>query len=204
MNSTPLHLNWNKASDGLIPAIIQDASTQKVLMLGYFNQASLDETVKTGNITFYSRTRQSLWIKGETSGNFFKLVEIKPDCDQDALLILVNPVGPACHRNTETCFDLEPNEFQFLSELEVVIESRFETPHAHPKSYTVSLINEGLDRMIQKVGEEAIETVIAAKNEDLKDLEGEASDLIFHLMVMLRAKKSSLREVVKRLKLKHK
>ena len=195
--SNTLVMNWNK-SDGLIPAIIQDAKSNAVLMLGYMNQESLEITKTSGKVTFFSRTRQAIWLKGETSGNFFNVVEIKPDCDQDALLITVNPDGPACHRETETCFD---SDVQFLAELDGIIEDRFKNPAA--TSYTNQLIQEGLDRVTQKVGEEAIETVIAAKNSDLKNLEGEAADLIFHLMVLLRFKKTSLAGVMNVLRSRH-
>jgi phosphoribosyl-ATP pyrophosphohydrolase/phosphoribosyl-AMP cyclohydrolase len=183
-------LNWNKA-DGLVPAIIQDAKTNQILMLGYMNEDSLAATQKTGKVTFFSRTRQSIWVKGETSGNYFAVEEIKPDCDQDALLIRVTPNGPACHRNTTTCFDAEG--VSFLAELEGIIANRMESPSAG--SYTSKLIAEGLDRVAQKVGEEAIETVIAAKNENIGPLESEAADLLFHLMVLLQSKKTSLRNV---------
>jgi len=179
-------LNWGK-SDGLVPAIIQDADSGRVLMLGYMNAESLELTRRSGQVTFYSRTRQSIWLKGETSGNFLRVVEISPDCDQDALLIRARPDGPTCHRGTETCFE---SELGFLHELEKTIQDRFDN---RPKgSYVTSLIERGLDRMAQKVGEEAIETVIASKNPDLAELEGEASDLLFHLMVLLRARGSSL------------
>ncbi len=196
MNKT-IQINWQKG-DGLVPAIIQDHRSKAVLMLGYMNAESLDATSQSGRVTFYSRTRQALWVKGKTSGNFFDVVEIKPDCDQDALLILVNPVGPACHRDTETCFD---GDFDFLIQLEQTIQDRIDHPNAN--SYTSRLLQEGLDRVIQKVGEEGVECVIAAKNEDLDKLEGEAADLLFHLMVMLRAKKTSLIQVMSTLIRRH-
>jgi len=192
-------MNWDK-SNGLVPAIIQDAQSGQVLMLGYMNADSLKQTESTGKVTFFSRSRQAVWVKGETSGNYFNVVSIKPDCDQDALLIEVNPVGPACHRNTTTCFD--PGAFDFLSTLASVVEDRFTHPGA-ANSYTSKLIQEGLDRVIQKVGEEGIETVIAAKNDDLGLLEGEAADLVFHLMVLLRFKGTSLQNVVALLQARH-
>jgi phosphoribosyl-ATP pyrophosphohydrolase/phosphoribosyl-AMP cyclohydrolase len=190
-------LNWNK-SDGLVPAVIQDANSHEVLMLGYMNAESLELTQKTSKVTFYSRTRKAIWTKGETSGNFLHVVEILPDCDQDALLIRARPEGPTCHRGTETCFE---SEIAFLSELEEVIAGRFKD---RPKgSYVTSLIERGTDRMAQKVGEEAVETVIASKNPDLETFEGEASDLLFHLMVLLRAKGSSLGRLSALLKSRH-
>jgi phosphoribosyl-ATP pyrophosphohydrolase/phosphoribosyl-AMP cyclohydrolase len=225
------NLNWTKSPDGLVPAIIQDAKTKAVLMLGYMNAEALKKTEATRQVTFFSRTKQELWLKGETSGNFLNVVEIKADCDQDAILILVNPVGPACHRNTTTCFDevkSEPafslwpdpeeenaspqnaggigNEFEILSVLEKTLQERFQDasePDQGKKSYTKTLIAVGLDRIIQKVGEEAIETVIAAKNDDLNDLKGEAADLMYHLMVMLQYKKTSLTEVMEVLRQRH-
>ena len=196
-----MKINWQK-SDGLVPAIIQDAKTHAVLMLGYMNEESLQKTIDTKKVVFFSRTRQALWLKGETSQNFFNVVNIQPDCDSDALLIQVNPDGPACHRNTETCFDSEPNPFQILNDLEGIISDRFQNPSE--KSYTSKLIQEGLDRMIQKVGEEAIETVIEAKNQNSEKLEGEAADLVFHLMVMLKAKGTSLSAVMNTLVQRHK
>jgi phosphoribosyl-ATP pyrophosphohydrolase/phosphoribosyl-AMP cyclohydrolase len=197
-------LNWKKSPDGLLPAIIQDAKTLQVLMLGYMNEESLKLTIETKRVTFFSRSRQSIWLKGETSGNFFNVVDINPDCDQDAILITVDPIGPACHRETETCFD---HNFEMLNVLENTIRERFENkPQSNSTakpSYTQTLINEGLDRVIQKVGEEGVETVIAAKNNDLPSLEGEAADLIFHLMVLLQFKKTSLTQVMKTLQKRH-
>ena len=192
-----MQLNWNK-TDGLIPAVIQDAQSGQVLMLGYMNSESLRLTQETGLVTFFSRSRQSLWVKGETSGNALEVVEIQPDCDQDALLVKVKPRGPVCHRKTPTCFD---REFDFLTELDVVIQIRLQDQPAN--SYISKLTQGGLDRVAQKVGEEAVETVIAAKNEDLVPLENEAADLLFHLMVLLRYKNSSLARSVDLLKRRH-
>ena len=225
LKDTPLKenlsaLNWQKV-DGLLPAIIQDSKTNQVLMLGYLNEASLAQTQATGKVTFFSRTRQAIWVKGESSGNYFAVDEIKADCDQDTLLIRVTPHGPACHRNTTTCFDQEPPipselafsapsptpknsgevGIPFLAELEKIIQDRIIHPSAH--SYTSNLLEEGLDRIIQKVGEEAIETVIAAKNEKVEPLESEAADLIFHLMVLLQARNTSLTRVASVLNSRH-
>ncbi len=192
-----MKLNWDK-KDGLIPAIIQDHQSNEILMLGYMNAESLQLTQETGLVTFFSRSRQAIWQKGETSGNSLSVVEIKTDCDQDALLIRVNPKGPVCHRATPTCFD---SEYEFLAELESIIESR--SLNSPQKSYVYQLFNSGLDRIAQKVGEEAIETVIASKNEDLKSFENEAADLLFHLILLLKFKKTSLSHVTQLLKLRH-
>lgn len=192
-----MKLNWNK-ENGLIPAIIQHAETREVLMLGYMNEESLLRTQETGFVTFFSRSRQALWQKGESSGHTLSVVQISADCDQDAVLIRAKPIGPTCHRETETCFD---NEFEFLTTLESTIEKRMST---RPEgSYISKLIQSGPDRIIQKVGEEAIETVIAAKNDDPQELESEAADLLFHLMVLLQSKGTSLSEIVGTLKERH-
>ena len=177
-----LNLNWTKG-EGLIPAVIQDSETSQVLMLGYMNEESFRLTQETGQVTFFSRTRQSIWRKGETSGHSLTVVDINADCDQDALLIRVKPQGPVCHRNTPTCFD---HEYEFLNELTQVIESRIK--ESSENSYVSRLVQSGIDRVIQKVGEEAIETVIAAKNSDGPAFENEAADLLFHLMVLLQVK----------------
>jgi phosphoribosyl-ATP pyrophosphohydrolase/phosphoribosyl-AMP cyclohydrolase len=183
-----MELHWEKYADGLMPAIVQDAETSEVLMLGYVNRESLALTEKTGHVTFYSRSRQSLWKKGETSGNFLHVTDIRPDCDQDALLIRARPEGPTCHRGTESCFTP-----LFFEELEAIVAQRLrDRPEG---SYVTKLAERGIDRMAQKVGEEGVETVIAAKNPDLGAFEGEAADLIFHLTVLLQAKGSSLRKI---------
>jgi len=194
-----MKLNWNK-SEGLVPAIIQDSKTEKVLMLGYMNSESLEKTLESKKVVFFSRSRQSLWVKGETSGNFFHVVDIQPDCDGDALLVKVTPEGPACHRNTETCFDVSP-AIRFLEGLEEIIDERLKNPEAG--SYVASLKERGLDRIAQKVGEEAVETVIASKNGDSAKFEEEAADLLFHLMVLLKFKNSSLERVADQLKGRH-
>ena len=191
-------MNFEKSEGGLIPAVIQDAESHRVLMIGYMNRESYEKTLETKKVTFFSRSRQSIWVKGETSGNFLDVVEISPDCDGDALLIKASPVGPTCHRGTTACFD---SELGFLTELEAVIESR---KSASPEtSYVAKLFARGLDRIAQKVGEEAVETVIAAKNSDAAVFESEASDLLFHLMVLLKAKGSSLGSLVRLLKTRH-
>ena len=186
-----MELSWAK---GLLPAIIQDAETGEVLMLGYMNAESLEKTQETGRVTFYSRSRQRLWTKGETSGNFLDVVEIQPDCDKDALLIRARAHGPTCHRGTRSCFDAAEGAQGVLARLESTIRQRFES--ADPgASYVARLAHAGIDRMAQKVGEEAVETVIASKNPEVEPFESEAADLLFHLLVLLHARGSSLARV---------
>ena len=194
-------LDWKK-SGGLIPAVVQDAETLQVLMLGYMNEEALVATLETRKATFFSRSKERLWVKGETSGNFLELVKIDLDCDADSLLVSVVPRGPACHRNTTSCFTTESAPgLGFLSRLSRVIEDRFKS---RPKgSYTTQLFEGGVDRMAQKVGEEGVEVVIAAKNEDPEPLRGEAADLLFHLMVLLRARSVPFQDVVDKLRERH-
>lgn len=188
--------------DGLIPAIITDYITKEVLMLGYMNKASLEETINSGQVTFFSRSKKRLWKKGETSGNFLSLKSVSTDCDNDTLLIQAVPAGPVCHTGSYTCFNASLNNSGFLNILEDVIKSRkSEMPE---KSYTTELFRSGENRIIQKVGEEAIETVIAAKNNDRNEIINETSDLIFHLMVMLADKDISLNEITTNLRNRHK
>ncbi len=188
---------------GLVPAIIQDDQTKNVLMLGYMNQEAYDKTVETGKVTFYSRTKQRLWTKGEESGNFLNVVSIKNDCDQDTLLIRVNPVGPVCHTGTDTCWGEENrmNPLLFLSELQDFIEKRHrEMPEG---SYTTSLFKDGLNRMAQKVGEEALEAVIEAVNGSNDRLIYEGSDMIYHLIVLLTAKGLRIEDMAQELMVRH-
>lgn len=197
-----MELNFDKMN-GLIPAIIQDDCTRKVLMLGFMNKEAYDKTVETGKVTFYSRSRQTLWTKGETSGNFLHVVSIKADCDNDTLLIQVKPEGPVCHTGTDTCWG-EKNEGDifFLSYLQDFIEKRHkEMPE---KSYTTSLFQSGVNRMAQKVGEEAVETVIEATNGTDDRLVYEASDLIYHLIVLLTSKGLRIEDLARELKKRHK
>ena len=170
---------------GLVPAIIQDANTKNVLMLGYMNQEAFDKTMATGKVTFWSRSRNCLWTKGETSGNFLDLVSIKNDCDNDTLLVKAVPHGPTCHTGTDTCWgeDNESNPLAFLSELQDFIERRHE--EMPEGSYTTSLFQKGVNRIAQKVGEEALETVIEATNGTNDKLIYEASDMFYHLIVLL-------------------
>lgn len=190
--------------NGLVPAIIQDAETKNVLMLGYMNREAYDKTVETGKVTFFSRTKNRLWTKGETSGNFLNVVSIKNDCDNDSLLIQVHPDGPVCHTGTDTCWG-ETNEvspLMFLSELQDFIEKRHE--EMPEGSYTTSLFKDGLNRMAQKVGEEALEAVIEAVNGTNDRLIYEGSDMLYHLIVLLTAKGLRIEQMVEELKIRHK
>ncbi|MGC6285234.1 MAG: bifunctional phosphoribosyl-AMP cyclohydrolase/phosphoribosyl-ATP diphosphatase HisIE [Polaribacter sp.] len=192
-----MNIDFNKNTDGLVPAIIQDAKTRNVLMLGYMNQEAFDKTVKTNKVTFYSRTKGRLWIKGEESGNFLELVSIQNDCDQDTLLIKVNPVGPTCHKGTDTCWNEDnTSNYGFLSKLEDVITSRVENTDSS-KSYVASLFQKGINKIAQKVGEEAIETVIEAKDNNDDLFLNESADLLFHYLMLLQAKGYRLNDVVK-------
>ena len=190
--------------NGLVPAIIQDAETKNVLMLGYMNREAYDKTVETGKVTFFSRTKNRLWTKGETSGNFLNVVSIKNDCDNDSLLIQVRPDGPVCHTGTDTCWG-ETNEvspLMFLSELQDFIEKRHE--EMPEGSYTTSLFKDGINRMAQKVGEEALEAVIEAVNGTNDRLIYEGSDMLYHLIVLLTAKGLRIEQMVEELKIRHK
>lgn len=195
-------LDWAKGR-GLIPAVVQDARTSRVLMVGWMNRQALAKTRDSGLVTFYSRSKNRLWTKGETSGHALRLVSVAADCDGDTLLVQVKPMGPACHKGTTTCFDERKapapaeDELAFFEVLERVIDDRFKKK---PRgSYVAGLIAGGLDRMAQKVGEEAVETAIAAKNADRRAFESEAADLLFHLMVLLKVKGSSLSRVARTL-----
>ncbi len=192
-----------KKMNGLVPAIIQDECTSKVLMLGYMNEEALAKTLETGKVTFFSRSKNRLWTKGEESGNFLNLVSISPDCDNDTLLIKVHPEGPVCHTGKDTCWG-ESNEgdFAFLKYLQEFIQKRFkEMPEG---SYTTSLFKEGINRIAQKVGEETIETIIEAINGNKEGFIYEASDLIYHLIVLLTAQGLTLDDIGKELKRRHK
>lgn len=192
-----MKLNFKKLG-GLIPAIIQDVNTQQVLMLGFMNAEAFEQTKKTKKVTFYSRTRKKLWTKGETSGNFLEVIKIIPDCDNDTILILANPIGNTCHTGEYSCFGEE--EFS-LKKLEKIIQKRKKEMPAG--SYTTELFKKGLDRITQKVGEEATEVVIASKNRDKKKLKEEVSDLIYHLLVLLTEKKITIEDIEKTLKKRH-
>ena len=188
---------------GLVPAIIQDATTKVVLMLGYMNEEALQKTQETGLVTFFSRSRQCLWTKGETSGNYLHLVDIKVDCDNDTLLIQAKPDGPTCHKGTDTCWGEEnrPNPLLFLSELSDFIEKRHE--EMPEGSYTTSLFKDGLNRMAQKVGEEALELVIEATNGTNERLIYEGSDMLYHLIVLLTSKGLRIEDMARELMERH-
>lgn len=188
---------------GLVPAIIQDAQTKTVLMLGYMNQESIAKTIETNKVTFYSRSKQRLWIKGEESGNFLELVSMKSDCDQDAVLIKANPKGPTCHKGTDNCWGEQNSaNLSFLNTLESVISSR-KAQKQSDASYVAQLFEQGINKIAQKVGEEAVEVVIEAKdNNDHLFLE-ESADLLFHYLILLQAKNYALSDVVKILKSRH-
>ena len=187
--------DWNKMSDGLVPAIIQDARTKNVLMLGYMNAEALNKTQETGKVTFFSRSKKRLWTKGEESGNFLNLVDIKNDCDNDSLLISVHPVGPTCHKGTDTCWEEENNSnFGFFSELEATIEQR-RTAADGEKSYVASLFEKGINKIAQKVGEEAVETVIEAMDNNDELFLYESADLLFHYLMLLQAKGFTLKDI---------
>ncbi|OJV32215.1 MAG: bifunctional phosphoribosyl-AMP cyclohydrolase/phosphoribosyl-ATP diphosphatase [Bacteroidales bacterium 36-12] len=197
-----MEVDFNKM-DGLVPAIIQDDVSSKVLMLGFMNEEALKTTKELGRVTFYSRTKKRLWTKGEESGNFLNVVSILSDCDNDTLLIKVNPVGPVCHTGTDTCWsESNQGDFFFLNYLQKFIQQRFkEMPEG---SYTTSLFQKGVNRMAQKVGEEAVETVIEATNGTDEMFLYEASDLLYHLIVLLTSKGYSLDDLGKELKKRHK
>ena len=188
-----MNINFNK-SDGLIPVIVQDAVNMQVLMLGYMNEEALAETKKEGKVIFFSRSKQRLWMKGETSGNFLFVNEIKVDCDNDTILIMANPVGPVCHTGTQTCFG-EINSKGFLYKLEETIHKRID--ENDETSYTNKLFKKGINKVAQKVGEEAVELVIEAKDNDDNLFLNEAADLMYHFLILLKAKNHTLSQVEK-------
>ncbi len=195
-----MNVDFNKNPDGLVPAIIQDASTNKILMLGYMNADALQKTIATQLVTFFSRTKQRLWTKGEESGNVLNLVDIKLDCDSDSLLIKVNPKGPTCHKGTDTCWNETNKEtYGFISNLEETIESRIKAGDSE-KSYVASLFAKGINKIAQKVGEEAVEVVIEAKDDNDDLFLEESADLLFHYLMLLQAKGFKLNDVVSVLK----
>ena len=186
-----MNLDFSK-NNGLIPTIIQNVQTQQVLMFGYMNEEAFQKTTKEGIVTFFSRSKNRLWTKGETSGNFLKVVAVKEDCDRDTLLIQVIPNGPACHNGTTSCFANEP-KIPFLNELENVIDERISNPSS--ESYVASLFQKGINKIAQKVGEEAVEMVIESKDDNSDLFLGEAADLLFHYLVLLKAKGFGLENV---------
>jgi phosphoribosyl-ATP pyrophosphohydrolase/phosphoribosyl-AMP cyclohydrolase len=197
-------LDWDKGG-GLLPAIVQHARTGRVLMLGYMNDAALRQTLSGGRVVFYSRSRETLWTKGETSGNYLNVVDVSTDCDCDALLVLADPIGPTCHKGTESCFaDAMPSDAQrlgFLALLENIIANRIaDQPES---SYTAKLFAKGTGRIAQKVGEEGVETALAAVSRDDEGLVSECADLLFHLMVLLKSRELTLERIVEELKARH-
>jgi len=190
--------------NGLVPAVIQDAETLKMLMLGFMNREALAKSLEIGKVTFFSRTKNRLWTKGEESGNFLNVVSVAVDCDKDTLLFKVNPVGPVCHTGNETCFNEEnkKNEIEFLSYLQDFIDKRKE--EKPEGSYTTSLFKGGTRKITQKVGEEAIETIIGAMADDNENFLYEAGDLIYHLIVLLSHKEYRIEDVVRELRTRHK
>ena len=193
-----MNLDFNKNKDGLVPAIIQDNNTHKVLMLGYLNKESLSLTLSTNVVHFYSRTKQRIWKKGEESGNELKVVSLKEDCDNDTLLIKVNPVGPVCHKGDDTCFKEINESTDFIEKLESVIEDRKQNPI--DSSYVSSLFKKGTNKIAQKVGEEAVELVIEAKDDNDNLFLNESADLLFHYLILLQDKGYKINDVVNILK----
>ncbi|MDI6048956.1 bifunctional phosphoribosyl-AMP cyclohydrolase/phosphoribosyl-ATP diphosphatase HisIE [Flavobacterium sp. XS2P24] len=199
-----MNIDFSKNTDGLIPAIIQDNETKTVLMLGFMNAEAYQKTVDTKKVTFYSRTKQRLWTKGEESGNFLNLIDIKNDCDNDTLLIQVKPEGPTCHKGTDTCWAYENKaDYGFISNLEDTIQLRRENADSE-KSYVASLFKLGMNKIAQKVGEEAIEVVIEAKDDNDDLFLSESADLLFHYLILLQAKGFKLNDVVEVLKSRQK
>jgi len=194
-------VDFQKSADGLVPAIVQDAATLKVLMLGYMNQESLDKTLEEGKVTFFSRSRQRLWTKGEESGNFLHLQDIRVDCDSDTLLIKVNPVGVVCHTGADTCWEEANVSNDFLCKLESIINDRKNNPADN--SYTSTLFAKGINKIAQKVGEEAVEVVIEAKDDNEELFLNESADLLFHYLVLLSAKGYQLADVLAILQQRH-
>ena len=199
-----MKIDFTKNTDNLIPAIIQDNETKNVLMLGYMDQEAIDKTLETKKVTFFSRSKNRLWTKGEESGNFLELVSIKNDCDNDTLLIQVNPVGPTCHTGLDTCWQESNNQnFGYISKLETTIKERKENADADT-SYVASLFAKGINKIAQKVGEEAVEVVIEAKDNNDDLFLSESADLLFHYLILLQAKGFQLNDVVEVLKTREK
>lgn len=195
-------IHFDKSPDGLVPAVIQDAATGKVLMLGYMNEAAYQKTEAEGIVTFFSRSKQRLWTKGETSGNFLHVKQMLVDCDGDTVLIKATPDGPTCHTGADTCFDeVNSGRGQFLNYLQGIIHERKVNPSA--TSYTASLFEKGINKIAQKVGEEAVELVIEAKDNNDDLFRGEAADLLFHFLVLLEQKNINLDDIVAVLQQRH-
>jgi phosphoribosyl-ATP pyrophosphohydrolase/phosphoribosyl-AMP cyclohydrolase len=201
MNTALENLDFSKYADGLIPAVVQDYSTQKVLMLGFMNEEALKHTEQTGLVTFYSRSKNRLWTKGEESGNHLQLRQILVDCDRDTLLVKAVPTGPVCHTGADTCFTEKNSSADFLYYLEHIIELR--SKGTDESSYVKKLLAKGINKVAQKVGEEAVELVIEAKDVNRELFLGEAADLLFHYLVLLQAKDCTLADVVAVLQKRH-
>lgn len=199
-----MNIDFTKYADGLVPAIVQDASTKNVLMLGFMNQAAIDATISLQKVTFFSRSKNRLWTKGEESGNSLNYLSMALDCDQDTLLIQANPVGQVCHTGTDTCWGAEnkPNSIDFLAQLEQVIEQR--KTAAPESSYVAGLFAKGMNKIAQKLGEEAVELVIEAKDQNDELFLEESADLLFHYLMLLQAKGFKLADVIKILEKRHK
>lgn len=198
-----MEVAFEKNKDGFVPAIIQDHITKNVLMLGYMNEDALKKTLESGKVTFFSRSKNRIWQKGEESGNYLTLVDLEIDCDNDTLLISANPIGPTCHKGSDTCWDKKNDQsFGFLTQLEAIILDRKEHS-SNEKSYVSSLFKSGINKIAQKVGEEAVETVIEAMDNDDKLFLEESADLLFHYLILLRAKGFQLNDVVDILKSRH-
>jgi phosphoribosyl-ATP pyrophosphohydrolase/phosphoribosyl-AMP cyclohydrolase len=193
--------DFSKSQDGLIPVIIQDNITNVILMLGYMNQEAFLKTQTEGRVSFFSRSKNRLWTKGEESGHFLNVVDIKLDCDKDTLLIKASPVGPTCHTGSDTCFNETNSSANFLTELEAIIRNRKNNPTE--QSYTASLFAKGINKIAQKVGEEAVEVVIEAKDNNDDLFKGEAADLLYHYLILLQAKGFTLNDIVAVLKSRH-
>ena len=199
-----MNIDFKKYPDGLVPMVVQDAVTKNVLMLGYANQEAIDVTLKLERVTFFSRSKNRLWTKGEETGNYLELVSLKIDCDNDALLVQANPLGPTCHKGSDTCWGAKNrSNFGFLSQLEDVIEDR-KNNRDNAESYVASLFRKGINKVAQKVGEEAVEVVIEAKDDDDLAFLNESADLLFHFMILLQAKGFHIRDVEKVLRTRHK
>lgn len=195
-------LDWDKVDD-LMPAIVQDTFSGKVLMLGYMNKEALAKTIDLGQVTFFSRTKSRLWTKGETSGDVLTLRDISVDCDNDTLLVMATPAGPTCHLGTSSCFNQSKGfDLDFISHLNSVIDARYQD--LDENSYTASLFKSGVKRMAQKVGEEGVEVALAAATDDREELINESSDLLYHLLVLLRGKDVSVSEIMENLRARHK
>ena len=199
-----MNIDFNKNNDGLVPVIIQDTNTKNILMLGYMNEEAYQKTLDIKKVTFFSRSKKRLWTKGEESGNFLNLIDIKVDCDKDTLLIQVDPVGPTCHTGSDTCWNQNNTQnFGFLSELESIIRNRKENKDDET-SYVASLFRKGINKIAQKVGEEAVETVIEAKDDNDDLFLNESADLLFHYLILLQAKGYQLEDISNVLQNRHK